>query len=226
MQIRTLNRTTAAGQVSETLRRAIIDGELKAGETLRQEDLAARLGVSRIPLREALRQLEGEGFVTSIPHRGVVVASVSMDELREISEIRSVLECRLLSLAIPNHTPETIRAAAAIIDEIDADVHVLDDWAASNWRFHCALYAPAARPRTLALAATYHTHTERYLAMHIRYLNYKEEGQREHRILLDLVSKRKVEPAVALLNKHIYDVVGMLRELLEGAHDPVNDASR
>ncbi|MBV8601779.1 MAG: GntR family transcriptional regulator [Candidatus Eremiobacteraeota bacterium] len=206
---------TAAGQVSEILRRAIIDGELQAGEILRQEELAARLGVSRIPLREALRQLEGEGFVTSTPHRGVVVAGFSMDELREISEIRSTLESQLLRLAIPQHTEQTIRQCETIADEIDADERALDDWAANNWRFHSALYAPAARPRTLALAASYHTHTQRYLGMHIRYMNYKREGQREHRKLLELTAKHQTEKAVELLQKHIGDVVEMLRDFTE-----------
>jgi DNA-binding GntR family transcriptional regulator len=214
MVIRDLKRVTAAVQASETLRRAIVNGELRAGETLRQEELAARLGVSRIPLREALRQLEGEGFVTSTPHRSVVVATVSMEELREISEIRSLLECRLLGLAIPKHTPETIRVAAQAIEEIDADENALDHWAASNWMFHSALYAPASRPRTLALAASHHLHTERYLGLHIRYMNYKEEGQREHRALLNLVKKQKVDEAVALLDKHINDVVAMLEDLI------------
>ena len=87
--------------VREELRRAISQGEFAPGVQLRQDELAERFGTSRIPVREALRQLEAEGFVTLLPNRGAVVSDLSIDEVIELLEIRIALECHALRLAIP-----------------------------------------------------------------------------------------------------------------------------
>src|SRR6266568_8237789 len=87
--------------VREALRRAISAGELAPGIQLRQDELAEKFGTSRIPVREALRHLEAEGFVTFLPNRGAVVSDLSIDEVVELLEIRIALECHALRLAIP-----------------------------------------------------------------------------------------------------------------------------
>src|SRR5437868_10445798 len=86
-------RRTTPGMVADVLRDAIRSGDLKGGQPLRQDELAAQFGLSRIPVREALRRLEGEGLVTVNPHRGAVVSILSNEELHEICEIRVALEC-------------------------------------------------------------------------------------------------------------------------------------
>ncbi len=95
----------------EALRAAISSGELAPGLQLRQDELAARFGTSRIPVREALRQLEAEGFVTFLPNRGAVVSDLSIDEVIELLEIRIALECHALRLAIPDDERDRSRGS-------------------------------------------------------------------------------------------------------------------
>ena len=213
--IKLLDRTTTANRATETIRNAILSGELAAGQTIRQEVLAASLGISRVPLREALRQLEGEGFVSSSPHRGVVVAELSLDDLREISEVRIALETHLLRLAIPLHDAASLKRAQAAIDAIDVAPDTLERWGEFNWTFHEALYLPANRPRTLDLVRTYHAHSERYLRIHISVLKYKEKGQQEHRQLLKAVREKNVARATELMRKHVTNVDDMITKYFE-----------
>src|SRR6476661_212747 len=95
-----LERSTAAAQVLDALRERILSGAISGGEQLRQERLAEELGVSRVPVREALNQLEAEGLVRLVSHKGAVVTRLSLDELREAYEIRAQLETWLLRLSL------------------------------------------------------------------------------------------------------------------------------
>ena len=96
-----IQRQTIASMTVEALRERILRGDYPEGEPLRQDALADDLGVSRIPVREALRQLEAEGLVTFSPHRGAVVSTLSLDEIDELFELRAEIECDLLCRAIP-----------------------------------------------------------------------------------------------------------------------------
>ena len=99
---------TAQDMVAEGLRQGILNGVLESGQPLRQEQIAGDFGVSKSPVREALRQLAGEGLVTFSPHRGAVVSKISYEEAREITEIRISLESLALRLAVPNITEEDL----------------------------------------------------------------------------------------------------------------------
>jgi DNA-binding GntR family transcriptional regulator len=219
MAIKLLARTTAAGRAVDALRGAILSGELLAGHTIRQEELAAQLGISRIPLREALRQLEAEGFVTSSPHRGVVVASLSLEELREICEIRATLECHVLTLAVPKHDERSL----ALVDQAleataapDADVR----WTELNSDFHRALYAPAVRPMIMAEIERYHAHTERYLRVHAALFEHHRVADAEHRLIVEAVRARDAARAAAVLREHILKIDGMVSEYMTAAVRP------
>src|ERR1043166_1378508 len=99
-QVVPLQRQTVAGMTVEALRERILRGDYPEGEPLRQDALADELGVSRIPVREALRQLEAEGLVTFSPHRGAVVSVLSLEEIAELFELRAEIECDLVRRAI------------------------------------------------------------------------------------------------------------------------------
>src|SRR5215469_10914589 len=94
-------RTSLASAVADKLRAMIIHGDVQEGEQLRQDEIASWFQVSRIPVREALRQLEAEGLVTIVPHHGAVVSALSPEEIRQLFELRSVLEVAMLRWAVP-----------------------------------------------------------------------------------------------------------------------------
>ena len=114
-----IQRQTIASMAVEALRERILRGDYPDGEPLRQDALADELGVSRIPVREALRQLEAEGLVTFSPHRGAVVSSLSLAEIEELFELRAEIECDLLRRAIPKTTKEQLDRATRSLDEFE-----------------------------------------------------------------------------------------------------------
>lgn len=214
------DRRTTPGMVADVLRDAIVHGVLKGGQLLRQDELAAQFGLSRIPVREALRQLEGEGLVTMNPHRGAMVSTLSGDELREICEIRTALETMAIRLAIPHLDEAALARAEEILQETDRETDVLGHWSRNNWLFHSTLYLPARRPRLLAMIKHLHDNVDRYLRLHVSMLNYKAKGQAEHWELLDACRRRDADAAVALLGRHIATVGVLLAEYLTEDHEP------
>src|SRR5438105_1199471 len=112
-----IQRQTVAGMTIEALRERILRGDYPEGEPLRQDALADDLGVSRIPVREALRQLEAEGLVTFNPHRGAVVSSLSLEEIRELFELRAELETDLIRRATPKMNNDQYARVEELIDE-------------------------------------------------------------------------------------------------------------
>ena len=196
------NLKTTPTLVAEALRSGILKGAIRPGQTLRQEELAAALGVSRIPVREALRQLEAEGLVKIYPHRGAVVSSLSAFEVQELFEIRVPLETTALRLAIPDLTGLDLQKAARILDLADRE-EASSRWGELNWDFHAALYVAAGRPRLLALLVNLEQNVDRYMRLVLTGMDYQRHSQAEHRELLAACREKDVEKAVALLTGHI-----------------------
>lgn len=201
----TLKRQTVTSAVTEELRGQILSGAITEGEQLRQDAIAARFQVSRIPVREALRQLEAEGLVVFYPHRGAVVSALSIDEIRELFDIRRLLECDLLRHAIPNMTEADVAAAQAVLDDYAAAIAANDvaSFGALNWRFHHALYAAAARPRSLDIVRTVNNNVDRYLRTQLTLKGEQDIALHDHSALLEMCRDGRAEEAVALLADHI-----------------------
>lgn len=138
-------RQTVTAATTERLREMIIGGDLIAGETLRQDDLSARLDVSRTPLREAIITLQAEGLVVAHPHKGAIVYKPTADELQNIYEIRILLETEAARQATLKMTPERRAAIEAIISRMDAES---SPWELIrlNHEFREAFYATAGNP--------------------------------------------------------------------------------
>ena len=193
--------------VVDSLREMILNGEFEEGAQLRQDTLAAALNVSRIPVREALRQLEAEGLVTFFAHRGAVVAKLSLEEIRELFDVRVLLERDLLQRAIPNLGAQDIVRAQGVLDDFDkafaaGEVRV---WGQMNWRFHAALYQPANRPLTMGVVQNLSARVDRYLRLHLQIGGAIERARSDHRRLLELSRKSKTEEACRWLCRHISD---------------------
>lgn len=188
--------------IADALREAIVQGIFQEGQSLRQDEIATQFGVSRIPVREALRQLEAEGLVTLYPNRGATVSALSPAEAQEICEIRIALETMAIQLAIPKLTELDLQKAAAILETTEQETDVAR-WAELNWEFHATLYAPADRPRLLTTIKTLHVNIDRYVRLQMVKMNYLEQSQKEHYQLLDACSKQDSKTAVRLLRRHI-----------------------
>lgn len=212
------NLRLAREVVADGLREEILSGVLGGGQPLRQVDIASRFEVSAIPVREALRQLGGEGLVTFYPRRGAVVASLSRNEVREICEMREALETLALRKALPNMTADDLSHAQKVLDDADeeSDEQLLLRWGEMNLEFHETLYLPAGRPKLLSTIKNLHTNFDRYLRVHFSAMHYREKGQQEHRAILRHCQQGNEENAVEALHLHISTVNEMLMEYLDG----------
>lgn len=188
--------------IAEVLRQAVQRGVLREGQSLRQDEIATQFGVSRIPVREALRQLEAEGLVVFHPNRGAMVTALSAAEAEEICDIRIALETLALQLAMPHFSD-------ALLDQTEKILHATElvtdpmAWADLNWQFHASLYGPANRPRLLSMIKTLHVNIDRYIRLQMQALNYRDQSEAEHQQLLDACRQRDTDVATALLQQHI-----------------------
>ncbi|MEP6591375.1 MAG: GntR family transcriptional regulator [Gemmatimonadota bacterium] len=200
-----LPRHTLTDAALVALRERILAGEWPAGAPLRQEALAADLGVSRIPLREALRRLEAEGLVTIAPHRGAVVAPLPMAEVAELFELRALIESDLARRAVPRLTPAddaALRATAATFERAVAAGDV-PAWGEANRRFHFALYAPAGRPQTLEALTRLHAQSDRFLRLQLTLTRGTARAVREHRAIAAAARARDTARTARLVREHI-----------------------
>jgi DNA-binding GntR family transcriptional regulator len=188
--------------IAESLRQAIIEGQLSPGESLRQENLAKHFAVSRIPVREALRRLESEGWIELQRHRGARVTPLSAGEVREIYEIRASLEVTALQLAAPLHSVASLKRVAAILQR-SRRAHEVSQYAQFNREFHLALYAPAQRERLIAIIDSLHSQGERYLRLKLGMPSHKQRSDEEHQSIFDALSAGDTQGAVQILRSHL-----------------------
>ncbi len=218
-----IQKKTLTEQVADAIRRRILAGIYRTGEQLPQERIASEMGVSRIPVREALHQLHSEGFVTLISHKGAIVSEVLLEEILELYELRARIETWLLGLAIPQMTEADYTLIQTATDQFGEAVQQVERSYEANWNVHLALYRPSARRATIEIDARLHQQIERYNRMMVSLTDADVDSHREHQELLELCRRRKVAPAVKLLDFHIKSgsrrLVERLRDLRDG-HSP------
>lgn len=205
MMVLPITRQTVTHQATVALRERILRGVYGDDTPLRQDALAAELGVSRIPIREALRQLEAEGLVVFNPHRGAVVSSLSVDEIDELFELRAQIESDLVRRAIVRTTSEDVSRAKEILKAYEAAFRGAEvtEWGKLNWEFHSTLYAPADRPFTMAIIQRLHQQSDRYLRMQLVLTHGESRAIDEHRAILAAVAAHDVKQACSLMRQHI-----------------------
>ncbi len=216
---RAIPRQTLTTAVADRLRNKILRGEFSEGEQLRQHAIADEFAVSRIPVREAFRQLEAEGLIKILDHRGAVVTALSPDEIQELFEIRAALESVTLRRAVPHLTDEVIARAEraleayerALNDESDFDV-----WGDLHWQFHSTLYSAANRTRSLSLIQMINNNADRYIRLHILFSrDVHRQARDEHRTILELCRQRKASAASQLLERHITKAGREMKEFIK-----------
>ena len=200
---------TSAAVITETLRKAIIQGVIAGGVALRQDELAAALAVSRMPIREALRQLEVEGLIEFTPHKGAVVATLDPGDVEEIAEIRVALEGLALTLSFPHLSADILDQAEATLDAIDGEPSLVAR-SALNRAFHALLYSGVRRRRLERQIQTLYDSFDRYLRLEHSLLDRRETSQQEHRRILSACRRGNLAVAVGELCHHIADAGGGL----------------
>lgn len=205
MMVLPITRQTVTHQATEALRERILRGVYADDTPLRQDALAAELGVSRIPIREALRQLEAEGLVVFNPHRGAVVSSLSVDEIEELFELRAQIESDLVRRAVVRTKTEHVSRAKEILKAYESAFRTgeVGEWGKLNWEFHSTLYAPADRPFTMAIIQRLHQQSDRYLRMQLVLTHGESRAIDEHRAILTAVAGHDVKLACSLMRQHI-----------------------
>lgn len=188
--------------VAAVLREAITTGKLKANQPLPQAEIAANLQVSHIPVREALRQLESEGLVSYQANRGATVSALSTSEIREIYEIRAMLETGAIRAAAPVLPPASLARAGAVLDQAELSNDGAT-WGSLDMEFHTLIYHLDDRPRLAELITELLRRVDRYWLSHNLMLKYRETFDREHRALLAALIARNADGAAELLNAHL-----------------------
>lgn len=208
-----LEKRTISEEVAAILRNRILEGYYPPGEFMRQDDIALQLGVSRVPVREALQHLEADGLVTLVKYRGALVPSLSLSELTEICELRQIIESHLIRHAVENISPAQIAKIEGILSQARSIKTPTPEWVELNIAFHMRIFEAANKPLALQSLQNLLLRTNRYLkAQPKRSPPDKNSSDAEHRNLLELIKAKDVDGAIALLQAHISSHSERMRE--------------
>lgn len=188
--------------IEEKLRSAILEGRLPAGIALRQQELATLFGVSRMPVREALRQLEAQSLLRVETHKGAVVAPLINEDATDAYALRILLESEALRQSIPLLTAEDIDTARGYISqlEVETDYSVMGTL---NRQFHMTLYSKAHNKRLLKLVEDGLNEEERFLRFNLKQMNLGKVSQHDHLELLEMAKAGDVGATVEALTHHL-----------------------
>jgi len=202
---------SVAEQAYQLIRERILSGGFEPGAPVRQDTIAIQLGVSKIPIREALTRLIEDGLVASHPNRGFVVRPLSTAEAQEVFLLRLKLEPDATAHGALNATAADHKAATAILVEHEAAVkRKTVEYVSLNRRFHLALVRPGIGEVTYNLLDRLNTLAERYVIVHLEPVGRDERAEQEHRALLAAWARGDADSVLKLASGHI---AGTLRDL-------------
>ena len=207
---------TSQEAVLGEIRRAIMSRELQPGERVRQEQLAERLNVSRVPVREALKVLEAEGQVTYQAHRGYTVVALSLEELEEIYLARSLLEKEMTRRAVPKVDAGLIRHLESTIARMDefADAGDVLGYAEANWDFHFALFERAGLPRLYRIIEVLWGVSEAYRGA-IFAPSWLGRARKDHWRILEACRAGDVDETITAQDEHRYNAMARITTFFE-----------
>lgn len=191
--------------VFNTLRQAILTGELKPGERLMEIHLAERLGVSRTPIREAIRKLELEGLVTMIPRRGAEVAQITEKSMNDVLEVRRALDALCVELACDRISEEDIRRLEQACNDFEDAVKTKDlkVIAQADVELHDIIVQATGNARLIQLVNNLSEQMYRYRFEYIKDVSMHEKLVEEHRIIYESILKKDKETAARAAEIHI-----------------------
>lgn len=191
--------------VFNTLRQAILTGELKPGERLMEIHLANKLGVSRTPIREAIRKLELEGLVTMIPRRGAEVAQITEKSMNDVLEVRRAMDVLCIELACERITEEALEALKAACENFEQMVKTKDvkKIAKADVELHDIILQATGNSRLIQLVNNLSEQMYRYRYEYIKDFNQHERLVEEHRIIYESLVNKNKETAAEAAKTHI-----------------------
>jgi DNA-binding GntR family transcriptional regulator len=207
---------TAQEAVLHALRGAIASGRLRPGQQIIQEDLSTEFGVSRVPLREALKILEGEGQVTYYPHRGYFVTELSVSDLLEVYRLRELLEAEALSLAVRKCSDAELDDIAVLLESVEVAAGAADIGAmtTTNRSFHFAMFDLAGLPRLSRLIRQLWDATDVYRTVYFHDVANRDRIQNEHRAILTALRNRNARELIELHAKHRANSVRVVQDVI------------
>ncbi len=191
--------------VFESLREAIIQGRLKPGERLMEIQLADEMGVSRTPIREAIRKLELEGFVVMVPRKGAYVAGISVKDIVDVFEVRAALEALAAGLAAERITPdelEELERSLVVISEVSSKEDI-DAIVETDTSFHELIYRASRNERLFQIVIHLKEQIQRFRTTSLSQPGRSKDALEEHRKMVEAISDRNIELAQALAREHI-----------------------
>jgi DNA-binding GntR family transcriptional regulator len=206
---------TAEEEAYRHIQRSLRLGRYKPGERLIPEDIAAEIGMSRMPVREAFRRLASEGLVVLRPNRGCIVAGLTLDELNEIFEIRSVLEGLAVRLAVPRINEEEIDELQRLLDRMEsAGKGGGSDWVILHQEFHRRICALSQRPKLIHQISALHVVIEPYMRIWFDYIEKPLSAREEHAAVIAALRSGDASHAEQVMQDHINGTAPMLAEFV------------
>ncbi len=212
-----IKRQTLSEATADSLRERILSGELEGGTPLLQEALSQEYGISRVPLREALRQLDAEGLIKIDNHKGARVVSLDLSDVQELLKMRALLERDLLVDAGPLLTAKNWATCEEYLNKLGtaAAEEDIQSWNHYNALFHMSFYDMPIRPRTVQLIRQLFSQTERYTHMQDFMTSAQLVEQQEHEHILRLCQEAKFEEAGQFVYEHIMSASDALVHYLQ-----------
>ncbi|TJX04146.1 MAG: GntR family transcriptional regulator [Mesorhizobium sp.] len=206
---------TAEEEAYRHLQRAVRLGRYRPGERLIPEEIAAEIGMSRMPVREAFRRLASDGLVVLRPNRGCVVAGLTVDELYEIFEIRSVLEGLAVRLAMPRIDEEELEDLERLLDRMErASQSGSSDWVVRHQEFHGRICALSQRPKLIHQISALHAVIESYMRIWFDYVEKPLTAREEHAAVIAALRSGDAGQAEQVMQEHILGTAPMLAEFV------------
>lgn len=209
-------RRTTSDYIADALRVAIYDGQFADGGELNQVALAGYFKVSRVPIREALRQLQAEGLVSNVAHRRAVVIGLDVGEILELIEIRAVLEGHLVAKAGPRLNAGALERLRNLCDEMDRIRDYDYNWVLKNWEFHRTLYQPSESKAAITLVERVNLKVERYVRRTGNRDRLRQAAAEHRRILAD-IERRNFASARTRMQEHILHTGEQIRQFFSKA---------
>lgn len=208
--------TTAVAQEHAygVLREEILAGRLPGGSRLKQEDLARRFKISRMPVRDALNRLRAEGLVTIEPNRSLIVTRLAPEEVLELFEIRAVLEGFALRLAMANFTEEAQVEIEELVQRLERAVADQELWIKRHDEFHEYLNEWSRRPRLLSEIRQLRTAVRPYFRMFLAARGHPEVGASDHRVIVEAIKRDDVRTAESAMRRHVLAAAAGVVEFL------------